>query len=735
MDHLKENILNCLKNLKGSGKFLSVHTSAFQFPGLEVNGVGEIAYPVNEMQAKALIQVAQKAPFGKGSGTFVDTTVRSTKEIDASQLTFSGNRWSAFLDKIISNIKPDLGLEDYSISAHLYKMLIYEKGDFFLPHKDSEKEKGMFGTLVISLPAKHTGGELVVSFEGLNEVADFADDSGDYKISYAAFYADCDHEIKPITSGYRICLLYNLVQQKSGKNIQLTSVETYAAQLAEIFTNEQLSGNTKPHIVLLGHQYTPENFSLDGLKLNDRPKAEALLRAAQKSGCYAKMCLVTSYLSGEPEDGGGYNGYNDDDADEDAEMAEVYDESLSIEHWLENGFPPLNNVSFEESDLIASFALNDDEPIVKESTGYMGNYGPDLMHWYHYGAVMIWTPQTNAQILLQQNTASKLEWINYFNKNLLQLSDSEIAASELILSTGFTNTESDKNTNFNAIADWIINRKEETFFLEIDHQLCQFYFTKIDVAHWLKLIRFFSADTTEKIFVRVTQPISLRVMEQLLALLRAIITTDTVDQNVIAQIKKLPHYFSELPVNPAKKEFLATSVALEDLFWIEKNSPQDEAWINRMAEVLTGYQERNFINHVLVPPLLVLNERTELTNKILFSCRQFLQDRVNNQPQPPGNWSRQMPSTTSYAKQWELLKAFLEAPDQQVFDYRKNQSERDGLENAIRQVVIDLKTETIKKGSPHTLRITKTQQAYNGKMKKWHEDVELLNKVSKKIEG
>jgi hypothetical protein len=138
---------------------------------------------------------------------------------------------------------------------------------------------------------------------------------------------------------------------------------------------------------------------------------------------------------------------------------------------------------------------------------------------------------------------------------------------------------------------------------------------------------------------------------------------------------------------------------------------------------------------VLLPSLLALNESTELTDKILHSSRHFLQNRVNNQPQPPENWSRQMPSTTSYAKQWELLKVFLEAPDQQVFDYRKNQNERDGLENAIRQVVIDLKPETIKKGSPHTLRITKTQQAYNGKMKKWKEDVELLNKVSKKMEG
>ncbi|HEY5392491.1 MAG TPA: hypothetical protein VIJ57_10280, partial [Hanamia sp.] len=158
MNHLKEDILNCLKDLKGSGKFISVHTMEFQFPGLEVDGVGEVAYPINEAQAKALIQAAHKAPFGKGSETIVDKNVRSAWEIDAEKLTFNGNRWAKLLDKILKNIKPDLGLEDYTLSAHLYKMLIYETGDFFLPHKDSEKEKGMFGTLVIGLPSKHTGG-------------------------------------------------------------------------------------------------------------------------------------------------------------------------------------------------------------------------------------------------------------------------------------------------------------------------------------------------------------------------------------------------------------------------------------------------------------------------------------------------------------------------------------------------------------------------------------------------
>lgn len=58
-----------------------------------------------------------------------------------------GNQWPAFLDRMLHEIKTDLGIKDDTIAAHLYKMLIYQKGDFFLPRKDSEKEKGMFGTL------------------------------------------------------------------------------------------------------------------------------------------------------------------------------------------------------------------------------------------------------------------------------------------------------------------------------------------------------------------------------------------------------------------------------------------------------------------------------------------------------------------------------------------------------------------------------------------------------------
>ena len=51
------------------------------------------------------------------------------------------------------------------------------------------------------------------------------------------------------------------------------------------------------------------------------------------------------------------------------------------------------------------------------------------------------------------------------------------------------------------------------------------------------------------------------------------------------------------------------------------------------------------------------------------------------------------------------------------------------MEHIISSVTIDLKMETIRKGSPHTLRLTKTKAAYFRAMKKWHEDVSLLDKV------
>jgi hypothetical protein len=44
----------------------------------------------------------------------------------------------------------------------LYNLLIYEPGQFFVTHQDSEKADDMIGTLVAILPSAFTGGEMVI---------------------------------------------------------------------------------------------------------------------------------------------------------------------------------------------------------------------------------------------------------------------------------------------------------------------------------------------------------------------------------------------------------------------------------------------------------------------------------------------------------------------------------------------------------------------------------------------
>jgi hypothetical protein len=70
---------------------------------------------------------------------------------------------------------------------------------------------GMFATLVLQLPSTFTGGEFVVTHGGVSRTFDLALD-GDAALcpQYVCHYADCEHELKPVTSGHRLALVYSL---------------------------------------------------------------------------------------------------------------------------------------------------------------------------------------------------------------------------------------------------------------------------------------------------------------------------------------------------------------------------------------------------------------------------------------------------------------------------------------------------------------------------------------------
>ena len=125
--------------------------------------VGNIRLPVSTSRARSLIRHARQAPFGLGEDTLLDTDIRNVWEIAKSKVQIDNRHWNQSLKPALEEIRLALDLPDGKLGAKLDKLLIYEAGQFFVPHKDSERSDDMMATLVVVLPSEHKGGSLIVN--------------------------------------------------------------------------------------------------------------------------------------------------------------------------------------------------------------------------------------------------------------------------------------------------------------------------------------------------------------------------------------------------------------------------------------------------------------------------------------------------------------------------------------------------------------------------------------------
>ncbi|MEM6698516.1 MAG: 2OG-Fe(II) oxygenase [Bacteroidota bacterium] len=776
MTIFQKQLFQTLSTVEGSGTFMSSSVKTFIQPGLEVEGVGELGFPLPPILTKSLIKVAHKAPFGKGSETVLDENVRSAWEIDEDELTFNNEDWELFLNRILASIKRDLGIADREVEASLYKMLIYEEGDFFLPHQDSEKEPGMFGTLVVGLPSKHTGGEIHVRFGGEEEVVDFSPAASDYKIPYVAFYADCEHEIKKVTSGYRVCLVYNLIQRINSPKIQSPEFGTQQQRLAKLLKDNTLIFANRPKAILLGHQYTPTNFSKNTLKNNDAPRAEVLLNAAVEAGYFANLALVTNHLSGELMEDyddyyyrkrskrryyDDYDDYEEEEDDGDAKMGEVYEHTIDVKHWQENDLPDLGYLTFEESDLIAEFTVGEGDPIEQEKEGYTGNAGMTLDYWYHYGAVILWPKSSHAEILNNRPIATQMNWIDFYLKHW---EDEELGSQAFVkrVIEGLqqeTKSEEDDfrkgQSDYTTVAKGLVQIGDKSF-MKNSLPLLTNVFADVRRPEWVALIQKFDPLYFDSVFVSNGNSRNPLKVNFLLNLLKDFLGTEDYKLQSFAHqhIEHLPKYFAQLAFvkeqestfsfNPNYRYFYNYNTSKEETIKalisntlkLSQTKEEDTDWVEKTTASITKKINRPFINEILTPTLLAeLPPHTALANALRQVCIEDLQKRTEIKPSPPPTWTRPVPEKNnshgyySYDDVWKMLKAFLQSPTEQTYRYTANQDYRDRVTAAIKSVEIDLSYVTSKVGRPYTLILKKTQAAYEKDLNRWKEDMELLGKL------
>ncbi len=72
-----------------------------------------------------------------GSRTVVDESVRKTWQLNPDQFELRNPKWPSVMRNVTRQVAQELGcVEPASVNAQLYKLLLYEKGAMFKPHKE-----------------------------------------------------------------------------------------------------------------------------------------------------------------------------------------------------------------------------------------------------------------------------------------------------------------------------------------------------------------------------------------------------------------------------------------------------------------------------------------------------------------------------------------------------------------------------------------------------------------------
>ena len=389
----RQRLATVLGTTSKRGAFSARRTAAPEGLRIDVAGVGALSIPVSTAQARQLCAIARPARYGLGEQTLTDSRVRHTWEVPKSRVTIDKQWRDGTLTPVLAALRADLGLpEGCWLKAELHAVLVYAPGQFFVPHQDSEKSDAMVGTLSLILPGSSQGGALVIEHAGSKVTYR----PSDKLLTFAAFYADCRHEVRPVRSGYRVVLTYNLMLvgdiTGAAASVAPPVIDELSSCLEEHFTEESRL------VYLLDHQYTPRGLHWSRLKGVDVVRVAALSAAARAADCEIVLALAEVHETWSCDEPYRDRYWRDEDeADDEShssglELGELLDGSISLDTWVDQSGqaaqPAASWVS--DAEVCATTPTSTLTPYDSTYEGYMGNYGNTIDRWYRRGAVVVW---------------------------------------------------------------------------------------------------------------------------------------------------------------------------------------------------------------------------------------------------------------------------------------------------------------------------------------------------------
>ena len=748
-------LANVLGTVRQPGDFFVSGTTEIPAPRLEVDGVGVVALPLLPTQAEQLVAVAERSPYGRGADTLVDTAVRRTWQIGADRVWIGGKHWARALEAILARVTEGLGLNE-PIAAELYKLLIYDQGSFFVSHRDTEKAPGMFATLVVVLPSVSTGGELVVQHKGREVSLDLHCDEPSEAV-FAAFYADCLHEVLPVTSGCRLTLVYNLLRKKKGPKPEPPSYQgeqdVVLALLRQWVVATQSPDDDAPEKLVypLEHAYTAAELGFDKLKGADAAVASVLVAAASQAGCDLHLAQLSVEESGVAEYAVDFNPRRGRWSDEaEFEAGEVYDRRVSLAEWRQpDGSPSaLGELPVEDEEICPPDGLDDMDPDEEHFHEATGNEGASFERTYRRAALVLWPRERIFAVLNQAGLSVTLPYLGDLTErwvasgedwqSLLWRQAHELAG--YMLSTWPTQewypTEH-KGPSEVARMLTLLTRLADTERIDafVDTVIAGGRHEKGGGEAILGALRLLSQDRAAALLKRIvigTAATSLGACGDLLAQAVRALPEERVTSLVgaaTAMIESLPGDPSRAPPrDPWRGDPGVQSSFIVDL--LNAVGLVDETLAVRAVDHVLGWPKTYGLDTVLVPAVRQLIESVMIKDgtavqRLRIACLGHLRARVAEPLEAPRDW-RRASNFDCRCRHCGELSSFLADPERKTWILKAAEAVRGHVEGTIRKARCDLDVMTDRRGRPYGLVCTKNQASHDRRVKQRNQDLANL---------
>ena len=715
-------------------------------PTIDVDGVGRIAFPIQLVQAERLVAIAETAPYGRGEKTVVDREVRRTWQVDSAKIRIGGRHWEKTLAGLVADIALGLGVSE-PVAADFYKLLVYDTGSFFVDHRDTEKAPGMFATMVLVLPSTHSGGELVTKHVGREVVLDPRPEEPS-EIGFAAFYADCVHEVRPVKTGCRVTLIYNLRFVDKKHPLKAPDYRAEHRRVVELLRSWASAEDEPNKLILpLEHAYTPAELSFSALKGADAGVASVLVKAAEEADCDLHLALVSIEESGSAEHTG-YYGHRkwsrDEEEDEEFEVAEVIDRALILSKWRcpDGGEAGFDDFPFTEDELCPPDAFEDlmpDEQYFHEATG---NEGASFERTYRRAGFVLWPTARRLAVLNQAGLRTTLPYLEDLTARW-ETSNASIQsplwreADELsrhmLRSWSRSPWRAEDDAEAGRMLDLQIRLGNveciDTFLAELS---AEGHYAAPDNGAIVHAAALLPAPRATELLVRIVRRNAQAHLSACGDLLLRCVAGPTGHLKQIGAAS-----VDALPGDPAKREQVdawARPKPVKPGFVVDLVTAT--SWIDaglaaRAIKHLMAWPKTYKPDEVLVPAALVLAKLLEskawpAVERLREASLDHLRRRIALPLEAPRDSTRTNPLKCTCGD-CRVLGAFLVAPDQLRWRLKAVQDRRTHVEQSVRSAACDLDLTTERHGSPHTLVAAKNQASYERRAKQRAQDLEHVS--------